>query len=193
MTERFVFYQFRNSHILQYVIPGEDESLEPGKRRFNWVWYVNYDEATELPRILTDKNGKQRDYSIPPGMMADDVEREMRDYAKKVLVPPFQKLIAATKEPFVQAILDLGVPNMVFDRIALVGDAAFIPRPHTAASVSKAAANAIALADTLKEYEHNLPLGIKAWELNQLALGMHLWKRGQDLGETSQFVYGRKR
>lgn len=192
MTEKFVFYQFRNSHILQYVIPGEDESLEPGKRRFNWVWYVNYDD-TELPRILTDKNGKQREYSIPPGMMADDVEQEMRDYAQRVLVPPFQKLIAATKEPFVQAILDLDVPNMAFERIALVGDAAFIPRPHTAASVSKAAANAIALADTLKEYEHNVPLGIKAWELNQLALGMHLWKRGQDLGETSQFMYGKER
>jgi len=69
MTERFVFYQFRNSHILQYVIPGEDESLVPGERRFNWVWYVNYDRDTELRRILTDKNGKQRDYSIPPGMM----------------------------------------------------------------------------------------------------------------------------
>ena len=193
MTERFVFYQFRNSHILQYVIPGEDESLVPGKRRFNWVWYVNYDEATELPRVLTDKNGKRRDYSIPPGMMADNVEREMRDYAQTVLVEPFQKLIAATKEPFVQSILDLGVPNMVFDRVALVGDAAFIPRPHTAASVSKAAANAIALIDALQDREHNVLDALKAWELNQLALGMHLWKRGQDLGETSQFVYGKKR
>ena len=193
MTERFVFYQFRNSHILQYVIPGEDESLVPGERRFNWVWYVNYDEATELPRVLTDKNGKRRDYSIPPGMMADNVEREMRDYAQTVLVEPFQKLIAATKEPFVQSILDLGVPNMIFDRVALVGDAAFIPRPHTAASVSKAAANAIALMDVLKEHEHNVFDALKAWELDQLALGMHLWKRGQDLGETSQFVYGKKR
>lgn len=193
MTERFVFYQFRNSHILQYVIPGEDESLEPGKRRFNWVWYLNYDEATELPRVLTDKNGKRRDYSIPPGMMADDVEQEMRNYAQNVLVEPFQKLIAATKEPFVQAILDLGVPNMVFDRIALIGDAAFIPRPHTAASVSKAAANAIALTNALKQHEHNVPLALKAWELDQLALGMHLWKRGQDLGETSQFMYGKNR
>ena len=193
MTERFVFYQFRNSHILQYVIPGEDESLVPGKRRFNWVWYVNYDEATELPRVLTDKNGKRRDYSIPPGMMADNVEREMRDYAQTVLVEPFQKLIAATKEPFVQSILDLGVPNMVFDRVALVGDAAFIPRPHTAASVSKAAANAIALMDALQDREHNVLDALKAWELNQLALGMHLWKRGQDLGKTSQFVFGKER
>ncbi|MGD2180754.1 FAD binding domain-containing protein [Lusitaniella coriacea] len=193
MTERFVFYQFRNSHILQYVIPGEDESLEPGKRRFNWVWYVNYDRDTELRRILTDKNGKLRDYSIPPGMMADDVEREMRDYAQSVLVEPFQKLITATKEPFVQSILDLGVPNMVFDRVALIGDAAFIPRPHTAASVSKAAANAIALMDALQENEHNVNNALKAWELDQLALGMHLWKRGQDLGETSQFIYGKEK
>ena len=193
MTERFVFYQFRNSHILQYVIPGENESLKPGERRFNWVWYVNYDEATELPRVLTDKNGKRRDYSIPPGMMADNIEREMRNYAQSVLVEPFQKLIAATKEPFVQAILDLGVPNMIFDRVALIGDAAFIPRPHTAASVSKAAANAIALMDALQEHEHNVLDALKAWELNQLALGMHLWKRGQDLGETSQFVYGKEK
>lgn len=193
MTERFVFYQFHNSHILQYVIPGENESIVPGERRFNWVWYVNYDEATELPRVLTDKNGKRRDYSVPPGMMADNTEQEMRDYAQKVLVGPFQKLIAATKEPFVQAILDLGVPNMIFDRVALLGDAAFIPRPHTAASVSKAAANAIALVDALVDSDHNVLNALKAWELEQLALGMHLWKRGQNLGETSQFIYGKKR
>lgn len=193
MTERFVFYQFRNSHILQYVIPGENESLVPGERRFNWVWYVNYDQATELPRVLTDNNGKLRDYSIPPGMMANDIEQEMREYAERVLVPPFQKLIAATKEPFVQAILDLGVPNMAFERVALVGDAAFIPRPHTAASVSKAAQNAITLADALVEHDHDVINALNAWELDQLNLGMHLWKRGQNLGETSQFIYGKQR
>ncbi|MGB3638158.1 MAG: FAD binding domain-containing protein [Rivularia sp. (in: cyanobacteria)] len=193
MTERFVFYQFRNSHILQYVIPGENESLVPGERRFNWVWYVNYDEITELPRVLTDKNGKRREYSIPPGMMANDIEREMREYGDRVLVEPFQKLIAATKEPFVQAILDLGLPKMAFERVALVGDAAFIPRPHTAASVSKAAANAIALADVLVEHDNHVINALNAWELDQLDLGMNLWKRGQNLGETSQFIYGKER
>ncbi|MBD2435098.1 hypothetical protein CEN44_21850 [Fischerella muscicola CCMEE 5323] len=91
-TERFVFYQFPNSHILQYVIPGENESLVPGKRRFNWVWYVNYDQATELPRILTDKEGRRRDYAIPPGMIAPAVEEEMRVYANRVLAPPFLDL-----------------------------------------------------------------------------------------------------
>ncbi|MGD1865802.1 MAG: FAD binding domain-containing protein [Phormidesmis sp.] len=193
LTERFVFYQFENSHILQYVIPGENESLAPSERRFNWVWYVNYDEETELPALLTDKNGRRRQHSIPPGMMSPAVEQQMRDYANQMLAEPFQKLIAATKEPFVQSILDLGVPQMAFDRVALVGNAAFIPRPHTAASASKAAANAIALAESLVDHNHDIPKALKAWEHDQLALGMHLWKHGQSLGDRSQFTYGKGR
>ncbi|MGH2413132.1 MAG: FAD binding domain-containing protein [Microcystaceae cyanobacterium] len=189
-TERFVFYQFPNSHILQYVIPGANESLVPGERRFNWVWYVNYDEANELPRILTDKVEKHHDYSIPPGMLAPFVERQMRTYADAVLAPPFQKLIAATTEPFVQAILDLSVSQMAFGRVALVGDAAFVPRPHTAASTSKAAANALALADALVEYNHDVIKALPAWEPTQLAYGNQLMAHGQRLGDRSQFGYG---
>ncbi|MDY6941205.1 MAG: FAD binding domain-containing protein [Cyanobacteriota bacterium] len=192
LTERFVFYQFPNSHILQYVIPGEDESLVRGKRRFNWVWYVNYDEMTELPSILTDKTGKRRDASVPPGAIAPQVEEQMRAYADRVLPPPFQRLVGATKEPFVQAILDLGVPQMAFDRIALVGDAAFIPRPHTAAGVSKGAANAISLTDALVA-NPDVPSALYDWEIAQLKLGMHLWRAGKDLGERSQFTYGKER
>jgi 2-polyprenyl-6-methoxyphenol hydroxylase-like FAD-dependent oxidoreductase len=189
-TERFVFYQFPNSHILQYVIPGEGESLVPGERRFNWVWYVNYDETTELPRILTDKDGKRRDYSIPPGAIAPDVEKEMRLYANNVLAPPFQKLVAATPEPFVQAILDLGVPQMVFGRVALVGDAAFIPRPHTAASTAKAAANAISLAEALVKTNHNVTKALQTWQPSQLAYGRQLMASGQQMGDRSQFSHG---
>jgi 2-polyprenyl-6-methoxyphenol hydroxylase-like FAD-dependent oxidoreductase len=192
-TERFVFYQLPNSHILQYVIPGDRESLVPGERRFNWVWYVNYDETTELPRILTDKQGKHRDYSIPPGMLAPAVEQAMRSYADTVLAPPFQKLVAATQEPFVQAILDLGVPQMTFGRVALVGDAAFIPRPHTAASTAKAAANAIALADALVKHNHNVTKALPDWEPSQLAYGRQLLASGQQMGDRSQFSYGSSR
>ncbi|MGF1522157.1 MAG: FAD binding domain-containing protein [Leptolyngbyaceae cyanobacterium] len=193
LTERFVFFQFPNSHILQYVIPGENESLIPGERRFNWVWYVNYDEATELPRLLTDNTGQQRDYSIPPGMMASEVEQAMRTYADAMLPPPFQKLVATTQAPFVQAILDLAVPQMMFGRVALLGDAAFIPRPHTAAGTAKAAANAIALANALVAHNHAVPPALDAWEPAQLALGLRLMKHGQTLGDRSQFTYGKER
>ncbi len=192
-TERFVFYQFPNSHILQYVIPGDRESLAPGERRFNWVWYVNYDETTELPHILTDKNDERRDYSIPPGAIAPSVEKEMRLYANKILAPPFQKLVAATQEPFVQAILDLGVPQMTFGRVALVGDAAFIPRPHTAASTAKAAANAIFLVEALVRHNHNVIKALSAWQPSQLAYGRQLMASGKQMGDFSQFSYGKSR
>ncbi|MEM6253896.1 MAG: FAD binding domain-containing protein [Cyanobacteria bacterium P01_D01_bin.156] len=193
LTERFVFQQLPNSHILQYVIPGENESLVPGKRRFNWVWYVNYDEVTELPKILTDKTGQQRDASVPPGLMAPAIEQQMQDYASQVLAPPFQTLVKATQEPFVQAIRDLGIPQMAFGRVALVGDAAFIPRPHTAAGVSKGAANALSLAEALVSHNHNVKQVLEMWETDQLWLGMNLWRRGQELGNRSQFTHGKER
>ena len=190
LTERFVFFQFPNSHMLQYVIPGEDESLTLGERRFNWVWYVNYDEATELPRILTDKAGQRRDYSIPPGLLAPEVEQEMRAYGDAMLPPPMLSLVAATQEPFVQSILDLDVPQMRFGRVALVGDAAFIPRPHTAAGTSKAAANAIALATALRVHTHEVSPALDAWEPGQLAHGEQLRQHGYFLGKRSQFTHG---
>ncbi len=192
MTESFVFQQIPNSHILQYVIPGENESLEPGGRRFNWVWYVNYDEETELPSLLTDKNGKRHTYSIAPGAIAPQIEQQMRDYAARVLSPPIQRLIAATQEPFIQSILDLTAPQMAFDRIALVGDAAFIPRPHTAAGVSKGAVNAMTLADALVAY-NDVAEALKAWEKDQLKFGNYLQDMGQALGQRSQFSSGKQR
>lgn len=189
-TERFVFQQFHNSHILQYVVPGEGESLEPGKRRFNWVWYVNYEEESELPRILTDKDGRRHENAIPPGHLHPEVEGAMRAYADRHLSPPFQQLIAATKAPFVQSILDYGAPRLVEGRVALVGDAGFIPRPHTAASTSKAAANAMDLADALVNASHDVAKALQAWEPRQMAVGRHLMQQGRLLGEQSQFSYG---
>ncbi len=117
----------------------------------------------------------------------------MRDYADRELVAPFKTLVAATKEPFVQSILDLGVPQMAFDRIALVGDAAFVPRPHTAASTAKAAANAISLVEALVDHRHNVLKALQEWEADQLPLGMHLWQRGRSLGDSSQFTHGKGR
>ena len=74
-----------------------------------------------------------------------------------------------------------------------MGNAAFIPRPHTAASASKAAADAIALAEALADRERKVPQALKEWERDRLALGMYLWKRGQSLGDRSQCMYGRER
>jgi 2-polyprenyl-6-methoxyphenol hydroxylase-like FAD-dependent oxidoreductase len=76
---------------------------------------------------------------------------------------------------------------MVQGRVVLLGDAAFIPRPHTAASTAKAAANALALGRALQEFPDDIDTALKEWEADQLALGRHLERSGRALGNRSQF------
>ena len=111
----------------------------------------------------------------------------MRDQARRILPPPFLRLVEATAEPFVQTIHDLAVPRMAFGRVCLTGDAAFVPRPHTAASTAKAAANALALADCLTAAGGDVVEALRRWEPGQLAYGQQLKVHGQRLGNRSQF------
>jgi 2-polyprenyl-6-methoxyphenol hydroxylase-like FAD-dependent oxidoreductase len=175
------------SHILCYLIPGADGELEVGRRRLNWVWYWNVPEP-ELHELLTGRDGRARHFSVPPGQVGERFVEAQRVRARSLLPEPFARLVEATEEPFLQPILDLGVPRMAFGRVCLIGDAAFIPRPHTAASTSKAAANAIALAQAVSRYGRDVPGALLDWEPSQLALGRQLEAHGRMLGDRSQLV-----
>ena len=50
--------------------------------------------------------------------------------AARELNPCFVDLVQQTPDPFIQAIVDVVVPRMAFDRVCLVGDAAFVLRPR---------------------------------------------------------------
>jgi 2-polyprenyl-6-methoxyphenol hydroxylase-like FAD-dependent oxidoreductase len=181
----FTFQEMPGSHILCYMIPGAEGETERGQRRLNWVWYWNVFEA-ELTALMTGRDGKRRDFSMPPGQVREEFLQKQNAIAHKFLSPQFRELWSATREPFLQPILDLAVPKIVHGRVALLGDAAFIPRPHTAASTSKAAANAISLGDALRHHT-SIEEALIAWEPPQLALGANLLARGRSLGNRSQF------
>lgn len=65
---RFTVYQGPNFHILTYIIPGEDGSVVPGRRRVNWVWYQNV-RSEELNNIMVDVQGVTHKYSIARGAL----------------------------------------------------------------------------------------------------------------------------
>jgi 2-polyprenyl-6-methoxyphenol hydroxylase-like FAD-dependent oxidoreductase len=184
--DHFTFQQLSHSHILCYLIPGPNGETMPGERRLNWVWYWNVPE-TRLADVMTGMDGKARDFSMPPGHIKRDIISTQQAIAERVLCPQFLALWEATKEPFLQPILDLSVPKMYVGRAALIGDAAFIPRPHTAASTSKAASNAIALGEALQHHSDDVEAALAAWEPSQLYLGQRLEAHGQALGNRSQF------
>jgi 2-polyprenyl-6-methoxyphenol hydroxylase-like FAD-dependent oxidoreductase len=186
-ARRFTFFQARHTHILCYLIPGPNGSLMPGERRLNWVWYLNAAPGDELNRVLTDKDGLRREFSVPQGFVSPGMADWLHDQARRILPPTFLRLVQATTEPFVQTIHDLAVPKMAFGRVCLTGDAAFVPRPHTAASTAKAAANALALADCLTAANGDVVEALRRWEPAQLNYGEQLRLHGQRLGNRSQF------
>ncbi|HEY0124487.1 MAG TPA: hypothetical protein VGC14_22540, partial [Rhizobium sp.] len=152
-----------------------------GHRFYNWVWYrVANDD--QLQQIMTDRDGLQRGYSIPEGKLADAWMKHLRADAENLLPPPFRDIVEATKQPFAQAIRDLASDEMVKGRVLILGDAASIPRPHTAASTSKAAANALALADELDSTPDDITAALAHWELPQVMYGKYLEKQGTEAG-----------
>ncbi|MDB5308630.1 MAG: dhpH [Gemmataceae bacterium] len=186
-ADRFTFFQAPHTHILCYLIPGPDGSSQPGERRLNWVWYLNATPGAELDRVLTDNGGRRRQFSVPQGYVAPHMIQWLHGQARGILPPTFRRLVETTAEPFVQTIHDLAVPRMAFGRVCLTGDAAFVPRPHTAASTAKAAANALSLADCLDASGGDVVEALRRWEPDQLALGERLRGYGQRLGNRSQF------
>ncbi|HEY0223408.1 MAG TPA: FAD-dependent monooxygenase, partial [Pseudolabrys sp.] len=115
---------------LGYPVAGPDNNLQPGHRRYNVIWYRPADEQTKLQWLLTDDSGKAHAISIPPPLIRRAAIAEMRDDAKRLLAPQFRQIVRLIEEPILQPIYDLESPRMAFGRVAIVGDAAFVARPH---------------------------------------------------------------
>jgi 2-polyprenyl-6-methoxyphenol hydroxylase-like FAD-dependent oxidoreductase len=172
----------REQMLLEYLVPGEDGATAPGHRRWNWVWYRKV-PLDGLPALLTDRSGRTHAFSLPPGALPDAQAARLRADAAGLLAPPFHALVQRTKEPFVQAILDLAVPRMVSGRVLLLGDAAFVPRPHTAGGAAKAAANALALAQALQRTDQPIDARLREWETLQLRAGRAMVDWGRRMGD----------
>jgi 2-polyprenyl-6-methoxyphenol hydroxylase-like FAD-dependent oxidoreductase len=187
--DKFTFFQMQRSHILCYAIPGADGSITTGKRRLNWVWYWNYHETDELPALLTDRTGHKRRTSVAPGMVCPEHWQKQTDVARAFFPPQFRELLEATEEPFAQPIRDLAVPQMVFGRVVLVGEAAFVVRPHTAAAAAKAAADGMVLGEALRNGDDNIEENLRGFETQQMQMGLQLRNYGIRAGNQSQFPH----
>ncbi|CAB3961267.1 MULTISPECIES: FAD binding domain-containing protein [Burkholderia] len=179
----FAFQQGPGHLMLEYLVPGEDLSTQEGQRRWNWVWYRKVAHGEALTALLTDRSGIRHSFSLPPGAPKDEDLARLTQASKELLAPTFQTLVEATREPFVQAILDLQVKQMVYGRAILLGDAAFVPRPHTAGSTAKAAANALALAQALHSADAGIDEALSQWQAGQLHQGIGMTEWGMNIGD----------
>jgi 2-polyprenyl-6-methoxyphenol hydroxylase-like FAD-dependent oxidoreductase len=164
-----------------YFVPGADHSVERGKRQYNVVWYTPARED-ELPPLMTDETGRHHANGIPPALISARVRSEMVEKAKRVLAPQFADAIERSRLILIQPIVDLESPRLVFGRAAIIGDAAFVARPHVAMGVPKAAGDAIALVQAFRQAGGHIDVELREFEAKRLRVGANIVARARHLG-----------
>ena len=177
LCDRLAFCIPQGEQMIGYPVPGADEAIEPGRRRYNVVWYRPADEAVGLPRLLTGRDGRSHDVSIPPGQVARKAVTELYHDANTLLAPYCAEVVRLSDDPFIQAIYDFESPRLVFGRVILIGDAAFLARPHAGMGATKAARDALSLARALAGADPTEAL--VDWERRRLHYGHAVVERAR--------------
>jgi 2-polyprenyl-6-methoxyphenol hydroxylase-like FAD-dependent oxidoreductase len=174
--------------VLGYPVAGPRNDLREGRRSWNIVWYRPADERTQVPRLLTDESGHTHELSIPPPLIAASVVAEMRAAAERLLPPQFRDVVRLIEQPFLQPIYDLESTSLAFGRIALIGDAAFVVRPHVGAGIVKAAQDAAALAAALGA-QGDVTAALRAFEVSRLVAGRRFVAQARRLGSYLKYTF----
>ena len=183
---RSIFESFSHSmppgeQALSYAVPGREGETGAGERSFNFVWYRPAD-ADELARLCTDDGGRCHGTSIPPPLIRREVIAEVKEAGRTLLAPQMAAFIVGPAPLFFQPIFDLTASKIVFGRVALLGDAGFVARPHVGAGVTKAAIDAACLADALSAAAHDVPAALAEYGRAQARFGDALVMRGREMG-----------
>ena len=177
-VDKISWFKGENTHILCYFIPGLEGETSIGKRRLNWIWYVNMQNNRKFKRLLPYINRTIQTFSVSMDIVNDDIVEELQAVAKELLPIIFYNVICDTKNPFIYIGYDLSVSKMIFGKVYLIGDAAFVARHQIAAGISKAAKNAITLSEALEQYRYKSSFALKKWENSQISIGRYLISLG---------------
>jgi 2-polyprenyl-6-methoxyphenol hydroxylase-like FAD-dependent oxidoreductase len=145
------------------------------------VYFIWYRGVSDLNDLFTDASGKNHGVSIPPPLIRKEFIAEMKQHALDVLPAPIAAVVQKAPQPLLQAISDMESPRMSFGRVTLLGDAAFVVRPHVAGGAGKAAMDARCLADALQS-EKTIESALAAYEQKQLDFGARIVRHSRYLG-----------
>jgi 2-polyprenyl-6-methoxyphenol hydroxylase-like FAD-dependent oxidoreductase len=167
--------------MLGYPVAGTGNNTQIGHRRFNFVWYRPTKNQDELTKLLTDDVGNVHLNGIPPALVSKKYIDSMRAESKMILAPQFAEVIEKTVQPFFQPIYDVYSEQIHFQRVALMGDASFVARPHVGMGVTKAAEDAQSINRHIQILGAN-PNALRAYELERLSMGQKIIRHAQFLG-----------
>lgn len=182
LFEKYTFCLPEGEMMLCYPVPGRDNDVRRGRRGYNFVWYRPTDAGRgPLPELCTDANGHCHGMAIAPPLIRPEVIAKIKAEARALLAPQVAGIVERT-QPFFQAIFDLESPSLVYGRVALLGDAAFVARPHVGMGVTKAALDAESLARCLSAAQGNLDEGLARYDIERRRFGARIIARARRLG-----------
>jgi 2-polyprenyl-6-methoxyphenol hydroxylase-like FAD-dependent oxidoreductase len=182
--DTFGFGVAPGEQLIGYPVAGAGNATARGQRRYNFVWYRPASEP-ELKILMTDADGQHYPLGISPNKVAWQHVAAVRQVAREKLAPQFAEMLEKTAQPFLQPIYDCASSQVAFDRVALLGDAAFVARPHVGMGVTKAAEDAMALAGSIAAHGAT-PQALLAYEQKRLPACMAVVERGRALGAYMQ-------
>ena len=94
-------------------------------------------------------------------------------------------MVEKTENLFFQPISDLESEQLAFGRVALLGDAAFVARPHCGMGVTKAAGDAQALVSALDGHA-DVHAALRAYERQRVTFGRLVVGHARALGAYMQ-------
>jgi len=167
---------------LSIPMPASDGDARFSPRRCQFSWFRPVDYGTTLPQMCTDASGHYHGESIPPPLIRPKVIEALKANADALLAPQIAALVTQTEQPILQPIFDLESPRIAFDRTVLLGDAAFVARPHVGTGVTKAALDAQCLADALLSAGNDIKAALMRYDRERRQFGKGLVARGRYLG-----------
>ncbi|MGE3156044.1 MAG: FAD-dependent monooxygenase [Xanthobacteraceae bacterium] len=160
----------QGEELIGYPVAGANGTVDVGGRRFNIMWYRPIPPGAQLQNMFTGTDGVHYETGIPPGLVRPELIKAMKEEAHRVFPPVLADVIERMDGMFVQAIYDLESERMGRGRVAVIGDAAFVARPHCGAGVSKAADDAASLASALSNNDR-IAEAIDAFSAERTAAG----------------------
>jgi 2-polyprenyl-6-methoxyphenol hydroxylase-like FAD-dependent oxidoreductase len=156
-------------------------AAERGPRKACYIWYRPASLTVDLPDLCTDESGKRHGVTISPPLIRQEVIRNLKAAAHTLLPPLMAHLVETAELPLFQAIFDLASNQLNCGRVALLGDAAFVARPHMVLGVTKAALDAKSLVENLSRGV-SVEDALSAYDGERQEFGRRIVEYGRYLG-----------
>lgn len=163
---------FDGGHGVMYPIPDFDDSTDPGRRRVNWAVYGPQPEGFDFTEPT----------SIPPGHVDEQTYALLEQLLHDSFPPKYRPLFASPRaEVSIQPIYDELPGSYTSGRIALIGDAGSVTRPHTGSGATKAMQDALTIERLAGEHSNWDDL-LAAYDADRTANGTSVVALGRRIG-----------